>query len=225
VRAHFRHDLRVRLGILSVIPMTLFYMFMGARGFSGGGGGDPFLGEQRRGFDFMAMVVLFFPSVLVQNLSGSEAYKASWIYFATPADRAALIVSVKNVIVVVFLGPFVLFLAAIFSWRFGNPVHGFVHAAFMGLIGHLVLQTAVLVQPRLPFAEVPQKSSGNAGLFFWMMAVMLAGTFLLFFLQVWVYRTWTRVVLFAAVLVALGWALNLPMRARAEAADELPSAT
>jgi hypothetical protein len=211
VRAHFRHDLRVRLGVLALVPVTLLYMFLGARD---GWGGDPFTAEGARGGDLIALAVLFFPTIVVQQFSASEAYRAAWIYFATPASRAALIVSLKNVIVAFFLLPYVAFLAAAFTWRFGHVGHALAHAAFLGLIGHLALQTGALVEPRLPFALPPKKAANSAAMFGWMLIVMLVGNVLIFGLVSVVYRDWRRVAAFTVALVAVTWLMNMAIRAR-----------
>ncbi len=213
VRAQFRHDMKVRLGILSIVPMTLLYMYIGG----GEGTGDPFVERQIPGVDLTAMVVLLFPSVISQQLSWSDAYKASWIYFATPADRADLIVATKNVIVAFFILPFVVFLAAVYAWKFGHAGHALAHAVFLGLIAHLVLQAAVLILPRLPFATTQKKATSNALFFAMMLLTFATANAILFVLQRWVYVEWTRVVAALTLLIAAAFAMNLPLRARAAA--------
>jgi ABC-2 type transport system permease protein len=220
VRAHFRHDVRVRLGILSMIPLTVLYMCIGARD---GSGGDPFLADQDGGaLNLMAIAVLFFPTILIQHLSTSDAFRAAWIYFVTPASRTRLMMAMKNVIVWVFLAPFVVFLAALLTWRYQHAVHGIVHAAFLGLLGHIVVQGAALVDPRLPFASAPQKSVGSVTLFAWMSMSMIGGTFVLFLLQQFAYVSWPGVVVAAAILLVVAWLLNIALRRRAEALTESP---
>jgi ABC-2 type transport system permease protein len=220
VRAHFRHDVRVRLGILSTIPLTLLYMFIGARD---GSGADPFRVEQDgEAFNLVAVAVLFFPTILIQHLSMSDAFRAAWIYFVTPASRTRLMVAMKNVIVWLFLTPFAVFLAAILTWRYQHAVHGIVHAAFLGLLSHIMLQGAMLVDPRLPFASAPQKSVASMTLFAWMVMSMMGGTFALFILQKFAYVSWTRVIVAAAILLVVAGLLNIALRQRAEALAESP---
>src|SRR4029078_662297 len=139
VRAQFRYDMRVRLGVLSIVPLTLLYMYIGARD---GATADPFVRGPSNQFDLMSCAVLLFPSILVQQLAGSDGYRAAWIYFATPADRAALVVATKNVVAAFFLVPYAVFLVGVLSWRFGHLGHAFVHAGFLSLLGLLVLQSA-----------------------------------------------------------------------------------
>jgi hypothetical protein len=211
VRAHFRHDMRVRLGVLAIVPLTILYMLMGMRD---GGSADPFTDRDGRGVDFVAMAVLFFPTLVVQQFAGSETYRAAWIYFATPASRAAIVAALKNAIVVFFFLPYIVFLATLFTWRFGHIGHALVHAAFLGLIGYLALQTGALLDPRLPFAEPPKKAVNSAVMFVWMLIAVVGGQFLLAFLIDAVYGSWVRVIAFAATLVAVSALVNVAIRTR-----------
>jgi hypothetical protein len=212
VRAHFRHDLRVRLGVLAIVPLTVLYMFMGIRE---GGGGDPFTAQASgRVTDLVALAVLFFPTMVVQQFSSSEAYRAAWVYFVTPADRAALVFALKNVIVAFFFAPYVAFLAVLFTWRFGHVGHALVHAGFLGLVGYLGLQFGALIEPRLPFALPPQKAASSAAMFAWMLIAVVGGSLLVFFVVDWVYGDWMRVAVFAVALVACCALLNVAIRAR-----------
>jgi hypothetical protein len=213
VRAQFRHDMKVRLGILSIVPMTLLYMYVGGRDSTG----DPFVERQIPGVDLTAMVVLLFPAVISQQLSWSDAFKASWIYFATPADRGSLIVATKNVIVAFFILPFVVFLAAVYAWMFGHVGHAIAHAVFLGLIAHLVLQAGILMVPRLPFATTQKKATSNMLFFVAMLLTFATANTILFVLQRWIYVDWTRVAVAMALLVAAAMALNVLLRARAAA--------
>lgn len=190
VLAHFRHDTRVRMGIFGVLPMVLLYLF---------------IGERYEGPDLMGMTVLLFPSILTQQLGSSDAYRASWIYGVTPSNRVGLVTAMKNVTVAYFLVPFMVFLAALFAWRFGDVGRGVIHATMLGLVGHLALQATIIVHPRLPFALPPDKVSGGAGTIAWMIVVMVGGTAVMFVLQRWVYVAASRIVVAAAVLLLASW--------------------
>jgi hypothetical protein len=220
VQAHFRYDTRVRLGILGIVPMTLIYLLIGA---GRGGSGDPFVaGAEAHGFDFIAMAILMFPTMITQQFSGSDAHKASWIYFAGPADRGRLIVALKDVITAFFMTPYVVFLALLFAWQFGDVTHAVVHAACLGLVSHLVLQVALLAAPRLPFASEPQKSTGGVLAMSLMIASIVGGTALIFWLKRWIYGDWTRVAVFIAVMGVITWGMNHALRARASRVHSVP---
>lgn len=205
VLAHFRYDLRVRMGILAIVPLIVFYLLIGS--YDGG-------------FDLVAFAVLLFPGVLTRHFASSETHQASWIYHATPADRARVIVAVKNVAVVYFVLPFLLLVAAVFAWRMGDITRALVHTAMLGLLSHLALQSAIFVRPRLPFSVPPDKTTGGASLMVWMLFVILGGQAALWILNRWVYATPARTALTLGILLAVSWAFNraIAWRVRTRAA-------
>lgn len=154
VRSQFRNDQRFRMGVLSILPLTLIYLLMGIRD---GNLRDPFLAAARGpGFSLVTVAVLLFPSMLKPALTRSEQFRASWIFFACPADRLRVIRSAKNVVVAYFLAPYLLFIGAIYMYFARNIVHVLVHVLLLGLISHLVLQSMVLLDPELPFSRPTQ---------------------------------------------------------------------
>ena len=199
VFAHFRHDVRVRMGILAIFPLLFLYMLLG----------------MRDRFDLVALAVLLFPAMLSQHFAASDAYPAAWIYTATPADRGRLVIALKNVAVVYFLIPFLAFVAALFIWRLGSVSHAIVHTVMLGLISHIALQGSVVLSPRLPFAIPPNKTQGSAALFAWMFVVILGGQAALTILDRWVYVTTARTAAALALLVAMVWTLNRMVALRA----------
>jgi hypothetical protein len=213
VLSHFKHDLRVRMGVLGIVPMVFIYLFIGAREL---GGADPFVSSgEGRAVDFVSFAVLIFPAILTQQFGTSDAFRASWIYHVTPARAAALVIALKRVAVAYFLAPFVLLLGGLFAWRFGHVGHGLAHAAMLGLVGYFTLQCAVAATPRLPFSVPPEKLQGSARLFVWLFVVLFGGQGLLFFLQRWAYVTWLRTGAMVVILMAASWAMERVIRRRA----------
>ena len=177
------------MAIFGMAPLLLMYLVMGIRS----GNADPFLGPtSQRGPDLLALAALLFPALIVRNLESSAAYHAAWIYHATPANHGALIMALKNVAVAYFLVPFAVLMAALFSWRFGSALHGSVHAVVLAGAGYVALQTAILLNPRLPFAHPPNKS-GSGALFAWMLFVLIGGQLMVLGLQRFVYPDWPRI--------------------------------
>ncbi|MDE2873799.1 MAG: hypothetical protein OXU69_16150 [Gemmatimonadota bacterium] len=205
VRGQFRNDMNFRLAVLSMLPITLLYVFMSL---DDGGLPDPFLhlGYEARGLGLIHFAVLGMPLILMENLFRSESYRAAWIFFSTPVDRARLIGNVGNSVAIFFLLPYLAMLAGVFLWSFGNFWHAVIHAAVLGLLAHLALQMLLLVAPRLPFSE-PVRKGARIGAF--MGAVLLAILALaLLPLLLWVYgqATWTA----AAIFVLVGAAVLVP---------------
>jgi hypothetical protein len=204
VLAHFRHDLRVRMGVLGVLPLLVLYVVIG----SGDPVSDPFVAAPAGSPDFIALAVLLFPAILAQQFSASESYKAAWIYTVTHADRARLVIALKNLAIVYFLVPFLLLVAGLYIYRADTVSHALTHTAILGLVSHLALQAAICLSPQLPFARPPEKASGSAGLVAWMIFVILGGQLLIWLLPRVIYISWTRIGFTGALLVALTLLLN-----------------
>jgi hypothetical protein len=118
--------------------------------------------------------------------------------------------------------PYIVFLALLFAWQFGDLTHAVVHAACLGLVSHLVLQVALLAAPRLPFASEPQKSTGGVLAMSLMIASIVGGTAVIFWLKRWIYGDWTCVAVFIAVMGAITWVMNRALRARANRVNRVP---
>ena len=193
VLAHFRYDLRVRMGVLAIIPLVVFYTVLGAQGSS---------------LDLVAMAVLLFPAVLARYFASSDANQAAWIYHVAPAQHARLVTAMKNIAVVYFLIPFLGLVCVLFAWRFGDVGQAIIHSALLGILSHIALQGSVLLVPRLPFALPPDKTAGSGSLMLWMIVVILGGQGALAVLNRWVYPSGVRIAAALAVLLAVSWVLN-----------------
>jgi ABC-2 type transport system permease protein len=177
IRSQFRNDQRFRMSVLSILPMTLLYLFLAA---GDGAIRDPLAaapvvtGSRRGsgpGFSLVTMAVMMFPSMLKMSLSRSDAFRASWVFFACPADRTRMIRSAKSVLVVFYLFPYLAFVAALYTYMIGNVWHVLVHTLLLGLLSHLCLQVLVLMDPDLPFSRPPQKGQQSAMVFMFMFVI------------------------------------------------------
>ncbi len=211
VSAQFRFDQRFRMAILGIIPLILFYLLLGL---NQGALADPFSPDARSSAGVpLYMAVVFMPMTLHASLHYSDSWRAAWIFFATPASAARLIVAAKNIVTVWFLGGYLLLLAAIWSYYYERIWHAFFHAAVIGLLAHMLLQITVMMRPSLPFAAEPRKVERSARLysvlFFGSMIAAIIPTFLPY---VYVSTALTAVVV--AVMVAMTAALEYTLRLR-----------
>lgn len=211
VAAQFRFDQRFRMAILGIIPLILFYLLLGL---NQGALADPFSPDGRSSAGVpLYMAVVFMPMTLHASLHYSDSWRAAWIFFATPASTARLIVAAKNIVTVWFLGSYLLLLAMIWSYYYERVWHAFFHAAVIGLLAHMLLQITVMMQPSLPFAAEPRKVERSARLygvlFFGSMIAAIIPTFLPF---VYVSTSLTAVVV--ALMVAMTAALEYTLRLR-----------
>jgi len=203
ISAHFRRDLRVRMSILAVVPLMLLYAYLGFRG-------------EAAAVEF---IVLMFPAVIMQGLSVSESHRAAWMYLAAPAVLPRMVMSFKNAVAVLVIAPFVIVLAALYTWQSAHIGHAVVHATMLGLIGHLALQGFVIVAPRLPFSQPISKATGTAATFGAMLVAITGGSVLIWALREWVYGSWLRVGLVGGGLLMATWIFDRVIRLRAASAD------
>jgi hypothetical protein len=209
VRAQFRFDQRFRMGILGILPLTGFYMLLGLKQ---GALQDPFLASSGQTGPGVFFAIVFIPMTLHASLTVSESWRAAWIFFASPASHARIVVAAKNFVSIYFLGSYLLVLAAFWSYFFERVWHAAVHALFAGLLAHLLLQLTVIAKPALPFAAEPRKAERSAAMFGVFFAGSIAAAAFPFLLSV-VYRnvalTFGVLVFILAATAAIEYALRL----------------
>jgi hypothetical protein len=144
VGAQFRYDMRFRLGVLAIVPLTLVYLFTGLVDRAGGGHEDPFL---------LYMAALFFPAMIKNAVIRTDAYKAAWVFYASPADPAALLVALKNVVVWFFLVPYLVFAGVLLAATVPEPWMVPPILVLLGLLSHAVLMLDMVAEPALPFSR------------------------------------------------------------------------
>lgn len=148
-----RHDMRLRTSVIVVLPLCAVYFIVMLRM---PGPMDPFVpGVNALGALGLMGVhasVMLAPAVLLEQLYSSESYRAAWIFFATPADRARFAARVRHSVTLYFFLPYIVLAAIGLAWRFEEAWHGMVHALLLGGLGVLIMQVAQFLWPRLPFA-------------------------------------------------------------------------
>jgi hypothetical protein len=207
------------MAILGIIPLILFYLLLGL---NQGALADPFSPDARSSAGVpLYMAVVFMPMTLHASLHYSDSWRAAWIFFATPASAARLIVAAKNIVTVWFLGGYLLLLAAIWSYYYDRIWHAFFHAAVIGLLAHMLLQITVMLRPSLPFAAEPRKVERSARLY----SVLFFGSMIAAIIPIflpYVYGSAWLTAVVVALMVAITAALEYTLRLRvAEAIGDL----
>ena len=213
VRNQFKHDAKFRMAVLSIIPMTILYLFMGLRQ---GSLTDPFV-SRGAGFSqslLLYLAVLMFPTMLKASLTYSDSYPASWIYYATPADRGRLVLWSKNFIFVYFVIPYLVLVGAVFLYFFRNPWHVLIHLGVLALISHFFLQLAVFFNPALPFSIPARKGQRSSSFIVTIFFGPVVAIGVLYVFSRWVYPS--TVLLFSAlsVMAVASWLGERALRAR-----------
>ena len=217
VRSQFRHDHRFRMGVLGLLPFTLLYMVMGVRN---GAIADPFASTRTIQAWPLTMAVLASPTMLRMLLTRSDAFRASWIFFTCPGDRMKIARSSKDVLVAFFLIPYLLVVSLIYGYVVGNIVHVLVHVTFLGLLAHLVLQIALLLDPALPFSR-PMQQTRVTGFFLGFTLVTILGSLFIQFFAARIYSSAASTVAAIAVILVIGFVIDLLTRARVQRQAQL----
>lgn len=158
IRNQFLHDNKFKMAVLGILPLTIFYLFVGIEE---GPLPDPFLDPE---FEFkrtglLYLLVFLFPMMLRTYVTQSDSFQASWIFYATPTNIQRIVISEKNFLMIYFVLPFLLILGGIFFYYFDTLLHVLLHVLVLGLLAHLFLQFAFLYSPDLPFSRPNVKGS------------------------------------------------------------------
>lgn len=209
IRSQFRNDQKFRLGVLTILPLTALYIFQGIE--RTGGGSDAPGGQ----FMLVGFAIMMFPAMLKMQLTRSDSYRASWIFFAAPVSRARLIRAAKDVVVMMFLAPYVIAVAATMAYATHDPIHAITHVVLLGLVSHLVLQTTILMDPELPFAKPFDKGGGPSRMMALFLFIGIANVGLTFATP-WLYSNWLLTAGLAAAVIVLSVLVEMLTKARIE---------
>jgi len=213
VRNQFQYDLKFRLAVLSILPLTVIYLFMGLRN---GPLSDPLAGGGK-GFSnslLLNFAVLMFPMMLRGTLAYSDSYQASWIYFATPADRSRLVLAAKNFVFCYFVFPYLAVVGALMLYFIRNPWHVALHLGVLAILSHIFQQVAVFFSPLLPFSLPTAGHQRSGAIVIAMVAGPIAAMVLLYVLALWVYPNPVRLWGTVAGIVAISYLAEKGLQAR-----------
>src|SRR6185503_3018912 len=215
IRSQFANDMKFRMSVLAILPLTIIYLAMGIS--RTGSVPDPFGGgEPGRGLGMVTLAMMMFPAMLKASLGRSDAFRASWIFFASPSDRARLILAAKNVLVVTFLLPYVACVAVVLSFFTSNVPHLLVHLAFIGLVSHFVLLVITLADPELPFSKPAARNRTSTRVFI-LVACVSFGAMFFQLLEPLLYRNVIAIALSFANLIAASVLVDRLIRMRIQA--------
>ena len=150
IRGQFRHDTRFRMGVFGMVPLLVIYVAMSIRA---PGTVDPFVGGATT-FPLLGihLAVLLAPVVFLEQLYANQSYRAGWIFYATPVDRARLAGDARHCVTLFFFVPFLALAGICLAWLFEAVWHALAHVVLLGCLGVLGMQVSQFLAPRLPFA-------------------------------------------------------------------------
>lgn len=211
IRSHFRNDLKFRMGVLAVLPLTLIYLFMGLRESAA----DTAAGGSGSNFSMVSVAVLLFPMLLKRHLSHSDSFRASWVFFSSPADRTDVIRSAKNVLVAFFLLPYLAFVGVILAIFTHDYLYVATWLVLLGALSHMALLLLILLNPEMPFSKPVERSGGSGRIIAVMVAAGLVGALMPLLARA-IERSPTATATTFAIIVLATLALNRLTRVRIE---------
>jgi hypothetical protein len=153
IAAHVRDDIRAKMFIFGMLPLTVFYIAIGLPGETPEGSSD------LAGITFL---IMFTGIMLRQSFAHSEAFKAAWILRVSPASASRIIRATNAVIWIWFIVPYLVALSATSFWLIGTPY--VLELALAGVLAFQLFQIASLFQPDLPFSQPRSQALNMASL-------------------------------------------------------------
>ena len=173
IRGQFRHDTRFRMSVLAFLPLLVFYVFMA---FRLPGSLDPFVPAANTFMLFgIHLGVLMAPVVMLEELYRAESYRAGWLFYASPADRAGLAADARHCVTLFFFLPYLALAGIAFVWLFEAAWHALPHLYVLGCLGVLSMQCSQFVVPRLPFSMPPARKRHGVLLFVMILSLSVIG--------------------------------------------------
>jgi ABC-2 type transport system permease protein len=164
LRAQFRYDAKFRMQLLSTLPLTFVYIVLAI---VGGGISDPFTSTVKETVRpaLVYLVALLMPLIVMQSITYSESYKAAWIFFAAPLDRAKLLLAVRNTLLVSIVLPYMIILAVVFS-NFMPIFHAVAHVLVLAAVAGFIFQIYLIFAAKMPFAQPRRPNRGSFAMMF-----------------------------------------------------------
>jgi ABC-2 type transport system permease protein len=217
-RSQFRFDSKFRLALFSWLPITAMYFIIAV---SEGSVRDPFGTNIKELIhaNFLYLIAMLSPLLIMQQISQSESYKASWIFFAMPIDRARLVLGARNIVQIVIFIPYLV--ALTIALCFYMPVTSAVlHMCMLGGIAQLIFQLQMLFAPKIPFSEQRKQQKNTATRIVMIFGLMIVPLGLLFLIIYYCYpyplRYWAALAMVATLALVFDQFVRKRLRKKLE---------
>jgi hypothetical protein len=151
--------------------------------------------------------------MLLTGISRSDAYRAAWVFYVTPARRSDLVLALKDLAIAYLLVPYCACLGLVLGWYYGNALHAYLHMLVQLLFVNLVLLLTMALQHDLPFSQPPmQKGQATGAFFFVLLAASIAQVVSAVLLSHFVYPHPAALALVIAALAGAGVAGQRALR-------------
>lgn len=181
IRGQFRHDNRFRMSVFAMLPLLAVYAVMALRI---PGTVDPFLDDSNTFLLFgIHLAVLLAPVVMLEELYRADAYRAGWIFYALPMDRARLAADARHCVTLFFFLPYLALTGVVLFLLFEAAWHVLPHLIVLGCLGVFAMQLSQFIVPRLPFSMAPGRKRHGVLIFGFAIGFGLIGALLGYYLK------------------------------------------
>jgi ABC-2 type transport system permease protein len=162
IRKNFRYDTQFRLGVISFVPLLVFYLFYGLV-IAKGAPKDPLAPlPDTDGMTnvLFALAAIISPFMVLASLHSSKEWRAAWVFAATPMDRVKMVLAMTRFTERLLLLPLALVLIPLLGYMYGNLLHATMHTVFLILLAQAGIAFLSMFTVRMPFAQ--EYKPGNA---------------------------------------------------------------
>jgi hypothetical protein len=170
--AQFKHDIRFRLAIISLLPMILFLLWKAMSG--KGHYQNPFAlapGGNNDVTSLMAMIAAFYPLGIQGAMQMSKSWGAAWVFYSTPSDYPRLLLATSRLMWPLVIFPLGVLYFILLTYLGGNALQALLHAFFILSLATLDLTIINIFNSRLPFS-MENQYGGNTGRLYLAMIIM-----------------------------------------------------
>jgi hypothetical protein len=200
-KAQVKFDSKFRFALLSWLPFMGFYFVLAV---IQGSMHDPF-GQINPGIfrsNSLYLLAILSPLLIMQQISQSESYKASWIFYSTPIDRSRLLLGVRNIVLLLVFAPYMILLGIAFSY-YMPALSAVKHTFMISAFALLIFQVSLVFAPKMPFSQQRTQQRNSASRIFTMMLLITAPMMLMALVMYFGYRSEVRYWASLALVVTL----------------------
>ncbi|MEZ5359313.1 MAG: hypothetical protein R3F48_10845 [Candidatus Zixiibacteriota bacterium] len=154
IKANFKHDIQFRLGVMSMVPLIIFYVIFSIIA-EGTNVRDPFTildHSQVMTNMMLGISCIIAPYALIGALQTSKQWQAAWVYYAAPLNRVNLVLAIEKISNILIVLPMSLLLTIALSILYGNILHAVLQTIALIVVAQTALTLINVYSIRLPFA-------------------------------------------------------------------------
>jgi hypothetical protein len=214
MKSQFRYERNLRMSLLATLPIVLLYFYGGVKNATGSL--DPFTAAAAHlaKLNIAYFGLAFFPLIMLQTLTQSEGFRAAWIFYTSPSDKGKIVLALKNVVLALFVIPYLVIMGILLSIYSTTLLHGAAHMVLLFMLSNIMLQAFILYKPALPFSQTANRRTRMLSTFLFMIVGVIIIQLYLNMALRFVYPSALATVLFGLCFLLITGVLELAVQRR-----------